>query len=636
MLGGLRVRRGEYVVSHFETRKTSTVLARLALLPNRDHPREELVELLWPDEDPNATRPRLRQALAVLRRVLEPEGVPEGSVLIADRSNVRLNSEAATTDLREFQDALQVAARSVVPEDRVQSLSRAVALYRGDLLPGFYDDWIIPERERLADAHLNALSRLANSHAEVGDINAAIDAMRRAVAADVLREESHCNLMRFYAATGRTSDVMRQFGELERVLKEQLSTAPSLGTRRLFEELRGGMTQLPTKAQSPAPVSRPLAPAMQRQVAALQPPLPQARESAGPVVQPTSSVESSGVEPSGVEPVGGAVPLDSRFYIERSTDAEFKEAMSRQDSIVLVKGPREVGKTSLLARGLQQGRASGRHVVLTDFQKYTTQQLESTDVLFLNLAQSMADQLDLEISPDEVWNSKRSWNVNFERYLRREVLNKLDSPLVWGLDEVDRLFTYSYSSEVFGLFRSWHNERALDPTGPWSKLTLGIAYALEAHLFITDLNQSPFNVGTRLTLEDFNRAQVAELNHRYDSPLKKDVEIERFFKLIGGHPGLTRRGLYEMVTHKLDIVAFEAYAEHDEGAFRDHLHRIVILLEKSPELCDAIKAVLRHEGCADAEAFYRLRSAGIIIGESPHHARLRCRLYQIYLEKHLK
>jgi hypothetical protein len=314
--------------------------------------------------------------------------------------------------------------------------------------------------------------------------------MRRAVAADVLREESHCNLMRFYAATGRTGDVVRQFGELERVLKEQLSTAPSLGTRRLFEELRSGMTQLPTKAQSPAPVSRPLAPAIQPPASAMQPAMPKARESAVPVAQPTSSVE-----PAGVEPVGGAVPLDSRFYIERSTDAEFKEAMARQDSIVLVKGPREVGKTSLLARGLQHGRTRGRHVVLTDFQKYTTQQLESTDVLFLNLAQAMADQLDLEISPDEVWNSKRSWNVNFERYLRREVLNKLDSPLVWGLDEVDRLFTYPYSSEVFGLFRSWHNERALDPTGPWSKLTLGIAYALEAHLFITDLNQSPFNVG---------------------------------------------------------------------------------------------------------------------------------------------
>ena len=52
-----------------------------------------------------------------------------------------------------------------------------------------------------------------------------------------------------------------------------------------------------------------------------------------------------------LEPVGGAVPLDSEFYIERGADAEFHEAIARGDSIVLVKGARQVGKTSLLARG---------------------------------------------------------------------------------------------------------------------------------------------------------------------------------------------------------------------------------------------------------------------------------------------
>ena len=52
-----------------------------------------------------------------------------------------------------------------------------------------------------------------------------------------------------------------------------------------------------------------------------------------------------------LEPVGGAVPLDSPFYVVRRTDEEFRAAIARRDSIVLVKGPREVGKTSLLARG---------------------------------------------------------------------------------------------------------------------------------------------------------------------------------------------------------------------------------------------------------------------------------------------
>src|SRR5262249_15628486 len=69
-----------------------------------------------------------------------------------------------------------------------------------------------------------------------------------------------------------------------------------------------------------------------------------------------------------LEPVGGAVPLDSDFYIARATDAEFHAAVRRSYSIALIKGARQVGKTSLLARGLQQSRASGARVVLTDLQ----------------------------------------------------------------------------------------------------------------------------------------------------------------------------------------------------------------------------------------------------------------------------
>ena len=67
-----------------------------------------------------------------------------------------------------------------------------------------------------------------------------------------------------------------------------------------------------------------------------------------------------------------------------------------------------------------------------------------------------------------------------------------------------------------------------------------MAYATESHRFITDLNQSPFNVGTRLVLEDFSLEQVAELNQRYGSPLRVQTGLAGFFKLVGGHPYLVR------------------------------------------------------------------------------------------------
>jgi DNA-binding winged helix-turn-helix (wHTH) protein len=331
---------------------------------------------------------------------------------------------------------------------------------------------------------------------------------------------------------------------------------------------------------------------------------------------------------------GGAMPLHSQLYIRRSTDDEFLTAIGRRDSIVLVKGARQVGKSSLLARGLQQAREAGAVVVLTDFQHFTIDAFASLDKLLLTLAELIADRLELSVRPNQTWNSFIGPSSNFERYLRREVLAHIEAPLVWGLDEVDRIFNCSYASEMFGLFRSWHNLRALDPTGPWPHLTLALAYATEAHLFITDLNQSPFNVGTRLKLDDFVLAQVAELNLRYRSPLD-DHGVASYYELVGGHPYLVQRGLFEMTNHGLGLKAIEERADHDEGIFGDHLQRLLLSLERDPGLSAAVRSILQRQPDMTTADFYRLRSAGVITGDAPRGAGLRCELYARYLKKRL-
>ncbi len=351
---------------------------------------------------------------------------------------------------------------------------------------------------------------------------------------------------------------------------------------------------------------------------------------------PATAQPSVPVLPPGeLQPPGGALPLHSRLYIARHTDAQFGAAIARRDSIVLVKGARQVGKTSLLARGLQQARAAGAAVVLTDFQHLNAEAFATVEKLLLTLAELIADRLDLDTPPHEHWNSFLSPSSNFERYLRRQVLARLTTPLVWGLDEVDRLFSFAYASEIFGLFRSWHNLRALEPEGPWPRLTLALAYATEAHLFITDLNQSPFNVGTRLVLEDFTREQVAELNERYGAPLGDAAEVARFFALLGGHPYLAQRGLYELAQHGLALTALETQADQDEGLFGDHLRRLLVSLERDAALCEALRAWLRGEAALANAEFYRLRSAGVLAGEAAAEARPRCELYARYLKQRL-
>jgi DNA-binding SARP family transcriptional activator len=645
LLGGLRAERNGQVVTHFESRQVRSLLGYLAYHLDRAHPREGLLELLWPEEDPEVTRVRLRTVLARLRHALEPADVPAGSVLVADRDSVRLNPQVLTTDVLLFEAARRRAREATAPGDRVTLLAQAADLYRGTMLPGFYEEWIGPERERLADAYLETLAELAEHRALAGDLGGAVADARRAVAADPFRESSHRLLMRLYARAGRRPDAMRQYRELERILRDERGTVPSPETQALAREIESGGVEEWRSGRVDDPA---------RGCPASTPPL-----------------FHSSTPPPELEPVGGAVPLDSPFYVERATDAGFRRAILRQDSIVLVKGPRQVGKTSLLARGLQEAREAGARVVLTDFQKLTAAELESAETLFVSLAAAIAEELELDFSVKALWNPERAWSANFERFLRREVLgapaksggveewrsgrndaepsgssssarpllHSSTPALVWGLDEVDRLFAHPFASEVFGLFRSWHNERALRPVVPWRQLTLAITYATEAHLFITDLNQSPFNVGTRLELEDFTLEQVADLNRRYGPyagagcpPLKDEAEVERYFRLVGGHPYLVRCGLHRMVGDGVGLEAIEAEATLDRGPFGEHLRRLRHSLSQDPELLAALREALERGACPTDESFYRLRSAGVLLGDTAAAVRPRCQLYRLYLE----
>ncbi len=335
-----------------------------------------------------------------------------------------------------------------------------------------------------------------------------------------------------------------------------------------------------------------------------------------------------------LEAVGGAVPLDSRFYIMRASDHQFAASISRRDSIVLVKGARQMGKTSLLTRGLQQAREAGARCFRTDLQKLTTADLQNEHEFFLALAEMIADQLDLEVEPEAFWNPRRGGPHNFERFMRRGVLASA-MPHVWALDEVDRLFSCPFGTDVFALFRSWHNDRAYEPGGPWSYLTMAIAYATEAHLFITDVNQSPFNVGTRLTLEDFTVAEVGELNARYGSPLDDGALVQRFHALVGGQPYLCRKGLDYLTQHPGSYPELERTADQDEGIFGDHLRRLLVTITQDLETHNAVLGILSGERSLDPNVFYRLRSGGLLSGGSHREFRLRCDLYERYLCRHL-
>ncbi len=238
LFDGLSLQSGEQTLRQFQTYKTGALLAYLAFYRQRQHPREHLVNLLWPDADPASGRNRLTQALVWLRPRLEPEDSGRGTVLVSDRHTIGLDFSALQTDVAEFKEALSTANSRVEPSAQIEALRQAVDLYRGELLTGYYEDWVLTERQRMFDLFLTALRRLSELYERAQEYDRALDCARRALAADPVSEEVHLDLIRLLALTGQPAAGLRQFREMEQILKRELDEEPSGAAHALISQIR--------------------------------------------------------------------------------------------------------------------------------------------------------------------------------------------------------------------------------------------------------------------------------------------------------------------------------------------------------------------------------------------------------------
>ncbi|HLK60608.1 MAG TPA: tetratricopeptide repeat protein [Chthonomonadaceae bacterium] len=253
LLGGLRVRQGERLISRFRTHKVGALLAFLAYHPEPAHHRETLMTLLWPDVPPEAARNSLSNALSSLRHQLEPPGVPMGMVLLADRFTVGLNGAAIQTDVAEFEERLQEAEQTPNAFEQIESLRQALELYTGPLLPGYYEEWVLGEAARLLERFLQATRRLVRSLAQERQFALALDYAHRAVAADPLREEAYRDLMRLLVAAGQPAAALQQYRELESRLEQEMGVRPTAATDRLAQEIQQSLAASPSLPIAPTP-----------------------------------------------------------------------------------------------------------------------------------------------------------------------------------------------------------------------------------------------------------------------------------------------------------------------------------------------------------------------------------------------
>lgn len=217
------------------TRKTELLLAYLALAPG-PHGREKLAALLWGDTPDEQARGSLRKALTALRRALGPDAI------LADRQAVRLNPDYPLwVDVRAFERP--AADRPPFPLSDAEPADESLAaldLYRGELLSGYYDDWIMPLREHYHAAYLEQTLALCQAMRTRSDYRRAIVLAHRALDADPANERAHQHLMFCYLAAGRRSEALQQYETARRLLWEELAVEPGPETTALYRWIQRG------------------------------------------------------------------------------------------------------------------------------------------------------------------------------------------------------------------------------------------------------------------------------------------------------------------------------------------------------------------------------------------------------------
>lgn len=238
MLGTFQARHPEMTVSRFRTRRVAILLAYLSLYQSRVHFRDEIGELLWPDSELSVSRRNLRQALLSLRHALEPPPMPAGAVLQVIQSRLQLSKESLSTDVAEFETLIERAKSTADTEARFDLFRQATALYKGELLPGFDEVWVLNERLRMEDLYLYALGRLIKDCESLDRTEESIHFLRLALAKEPLTENWHTALMRQYLKLGRPNSALAQYEDLAKLLKNELNCEPDEEANKLAAKAR--------------------------------------------------------------------------------------------------------------------------------------------------------------------------------------------------------------------------------------------------------------------------------------------------------------------------------------------------------------------------------------------------------------
>lgn len=328
----------------------------------------------------------------------------------------------------------------------------------------------------------------------------------------------------------------------------------------------------------------------------------------------------------------GPIAINSPLYIERPPiESQVKDEICKPGALVRVKAPREMGKTSLLLRVLDHAQQQGYQTVYLNLEQMDRAICANLDRFLRSLCASVTRQLQLEPKLDDYWDKDIGSKVSCTLYFRQHVLDKIETPVVLALDELNQIFEYpQVAQDVLTLLRSWYEEAKRIPT--WQNLRLVIAHSTEVYVPL-QLSQSPFNVGLATHLARFTLAQVQQLAQCYYLGWSDEEPAKQLMAVVGGHPALIHLALYHLSRREHTLSQLLATATTPTGIYYPHLQRHWAMLKQQPDLLRTFRTLLSAHQFISLEAnlAHQLNSMGLI-SYLGNKVTVSCELYRQYFQ----
>ena len=329
----------------------------------------------------------------------------------------------------------------------------------------------------------------------------------------------------------------------------------------------------------------------------------------------------------------GVVPPDSPLYQFRD-NIEFicYETVIKPASLIRIKAPKLMGKTSLMIKILAYAQSKNYKTVYLDLSNVDRSILTDLDKFLRWLSIMVGKQLGLANQLNDYWDTEiLGSNGNCTAYFEEYLLPAINCPVVLGLDEVDRLFAYNTIIEdFFGMLRSWHEKGKISPI--WKNFRLIMAHSTEVYISL-DLNQSPFNAGVPIELFELDAKQIQNLAqlHQLDWT---EIEIAKLMNILGGHPYLVRLAMYHVSCGQINLEELLANASKEAGIYSHHLRRNLEILQQKPSLVESFKQVVTSKEPVELNPMqiYQLYSIGLVQLKD-NQVIPRCNLYRDYFSR---